>query len=105
MSAFGIVASTTQEQDQQPLVDGINEVATVANANDVVTLPAAVTDRICKVVNNGTNSCRVYCASGEYISDTLNAYTDLPAGKTLNCICYSTGKWVAFSGTFSGVSY
>lgn len=63
----GIVASTTQSQGERPLEAPYNVVATVANANDVVTLPPASAGRRCTIMNAGANTLQVYPASGDSI--------------------------------------
>lgn len=63
----GITASTTQTQGQQPLVASFNVVATVGNANDVVTLPSAAAGNVVCVMNNGANTLQVFPASGDAI--------------------------------------
>lgn len=65
----GITASTTQAQGQQPLTSRVNHVATVAFANDVVTLPEAVAGAEVVVVNRGANTLQVFPASGDDIDD------------------------------------
>jgi ABC-type amino acid transport system permease subunit len=79
----GIVASTTQTQAQSPLTAQINEVATVANANDVVTLPAAVAGRAVTIINNGANILQIFPAADDSIDDgAADASTTLAAGST-----------------------
>jgi len=63
----GITASTTQTQGQQPLTTEINVVTVVANANDVVTLPAAVAGMKIVIINHGANTLQVFPASGDAI--------------------------------------
>jgi hypothetical protein len=63
----GITASTTQTQGQQPLTKDVNEVSTCANANDVVTLPAAEAGRELVIINNGAQTLQVFPASGDAI--------------------------------------
>jgi hypothetical protein len=65
----GITASTTQTQGQQALTKTLNQVSVCANANDVVTLPAAVAGLICIVKNSGAQTLQVFPASGDKIDD------------------------------------
>lgn len=65
----GITASTTQTQGQQPLTARVSHVAVVANANDVVTLPAAVAGLEVVVLNAGANALQVFPASGDDVDD------------------------------------
>lgn len=68
-TATGITASTTQTQGQQALTARFNHVSTVANANDVVTLPAAAPGIEVIVQNSGANALQVFPASGDDIDD------------------------------------
>ena len=90
----GITASVTQTQGQQALTTTINEVSTVGNANDVVTLPAAVTGMIIYVFNNGANSMNVFPASGDNIdgagADTAVAQA---AGKNAMYVAHDATNW------------
>jgi len=62
-----VTASVTQTQGQQALVGELVVVTTVANANDVVTLPAASIGAKIKVINQGANTLQVFPASGDDI--------------------------------------
>jgi hypothetical protein len=76
-----ITASTTQTQGQQPLTKDINEISTVANANDVVTLPSAVTGSEIYVRNNGANTLQIFPASSDAIDNqAINTSVTLAAG-------------------------
>lgn len=84
-------ASTTRTQGQGALVSDICVVATCANVNDTVTLPAAVAGRHCLVINNGAQTLQVFPASG----DNLGAGLD-----TSTTIVTTSRKWfVAFDNT------
>ena len=70
-----ITASTTQTQaGGQALTRALNEVSTVANANDTVVLPTAVAGNVVTVINNGANTLRIFPFSGDAI-DGLSANT------------------------------
>lgn len=89
----GITASTTQTQGQQPLVRDINEVSTVANANDTVTLPTAIIGRHCLVINNGANTLQVFPASGDNLGAGVDTSTTVTAGSRKLFIAYDTTNW------------
>jgi hypothetical protein len=61
----GITASVTQTQGQQPLTKNLNEVATVANDDDVVTMPTAAAGGFVMVSHNGVNDLQIFPASGD----------------------------------------
>ena len=91
----GIIASTTQTQGQQPLISRVNEVAVVANANDVVTMPAAVTGISCTIINNGANSLGIFPASGDDVGTGVDTVTTLTAGSNVTFCAYNTTDWEA----------
>jgi len=90
----GIVASTTQTQGEGALVSDINEVATVANTNDTVTLPSAVTGYEIKVFNNGANVLQVFPASGDDINGTgVDTAVTQAVGDNLIYAAYDSTNW------------
>lgn len=89
----GIVASTTQTQGQQPLTTEINEVDTVANTNDTVTLPTAVAFINCVIINDGVNSVQIFPASGDDLGDGVNVATTLSAGSNIRFIAIDATNW------------
>jgi hypothetical protein len=92
----GITASTTQTQGEGALVSGVNEVSTVANANDTVTLPAAVAGRQCIVINNGANTLQIFPASGDNINTgAVDASTTAATGDNILFIAINSTKWEA----------
>ena len=74
----GITASVTQTQGQGDLESSYNEVAVVANANDVVTAPFVQEGVRLVIVNNGANVLQVFPETSD----------DLGAG--VNATCYKT---------------
>lgn len=92
-TAAGLTASTTQTQGQGALTADINEVATVANANDVRTLPAALAGRSCLVINNGANTLQVFPASGDNLGAGLNASTTITAGSRKLFVAFDSTSW------------
>lgn len=90
----GITASTTQTQvGGTALTTEINNVATVANANDTVTLPSAAAGRRCVIFNNGANTLRIYPASGDNLGTGVDTLTTLAAGSNLYLIAYDATNW------------
>lgn len=89
-----ITASTTQTQGQQALTAAANLVETVANANDVVTLPSAVDGLGCEVVNKGANTLQIFPASGDAIEGgATNASTTLAAGSAATFRAFDATDW------------
>ena len=89
----GLSASTTQSQGQGALTAEINEVATCANANDVVTLPAASAGRYCLVINNGAQTLQVFPASGDDLGAGVNTSTTITSGSRKLFIAYNATSW------------
>jgi len=77
-SLAGITAATSQVQGNGPLTNTINIVTTVANANDVVTLPDAVQGLSVTVHNRGANTLQIFPASSDAINGgSVNASVTL----------------------------
>ena len=93
----GITASTTQTQGEGALTSEINEVSTVANTNDTVTLPTAVAGLRCVVLNNGANTLQIFPASGDNINGLgVDTATTAASGDNINFIAYDSTNWEAF---------
>lgn len=90
----GITASTTQTQGQGPLTADVNEISTVANANDTVTLPAAPAySRTVRIINNGVNTLKIYPASGDDLGAGVDTSTTLAAGSNVAYTNYNATVW------------
>lgn len=89
----GLVASTTQTQGQGALTAEVNEVATVANANDTVTMPGAVAGLRVVVINNGANTLQIFPASGDDLGAGVNASITLAAGSNGMYQAYNATNW------------
>lgn len=89
----GITASTTQTQGQGALTTEINEVSTVANANDTVTLPSAVAGRKVWVFNNGANTLQIFPASGDNLGAGVDTATTVTAGNNITFVAYNNTNW------------
>lgn len=80
--ATGLTASTTQTQGGGlALTNVVNDVTTVANANDAVVLPTAAADNRTTVFNNGANVLQVFPASGDNLGNGVNASTTIDPGE------------------------
>jgi len=92
----GITASTTQTQGQQPLTTDVNEVSTVANANDVVTMPTATSySRTITIINNGANTLQIFPASGDNLGAGVDTSVTLASGSNVRYTNYNTTNWEA----------
>lgn len=90
----GITASTTQTQGQGPLTHDVNEVSTVANANDTVTLPTATSfSRTITIINNGANTLKIYPASGDNLGAGVDTSTTLASGANVRYTNYDVTNW------------
>ena len=89
----GITASTTQSQGEGALTGKINEVATVASANDTVTLPAAAAGNSCIIINNGANTLQIFPASGDNAGGGVDTAITLAAGSNLFLVAYNATNW------------
>lgn len=91
----GIAASTTQTQGQQPLTKNINEVATVANANDVVTAPSAYAGADIYITNNGANTLQIFPASGDDLGAGVDTSVTLAAGSSVHYVAIDGITWIS----------
>jgi hypothetical protein len=98
-TAGSITASTTQTQGQQALTATMNNVSTVANNNDVVTLPAAAAGVVVFIANNGANTLQVFPASGDNIDGAgVNTSRTLASGTNMQYIAHDATNWNSFRG-------
>lgn len=89
----GITASTTQTQGQGALTAEINEVSTVANTNDTVTLMTASAGKNIWIINNGANTLQVFPASGDSVGLGVNSPTTIGAGEVQLYLAYDSTNW------------
>lgn len=92
--ATGIVAGLNA-QGSVNLAAEKNVVATVASANDAVTMPEASPGARCVVINNGANSMNLYPASGDNLGAGVNTAVAVPAGTNVDFIAYDRTNWEA----------
>lgn len=90
------VASTTQSQGQTPMFASVCNVSTVSNANDVVTMPSAVSGMEVKVANNGANTLQIYPASGDDLGSGVNTSITLAAGSNATYVAIDATNWETF---------
>lgn len=98
----GITASTTQAQGQGLLTADVNEIAAVANNNDVVTLPPAVAGLKVLVINDGSNTLQIFPYSGDNLGAGVNTSVALAAGDLVTFTAYNTVNWVTKGVTGTG---
>lgn len=98
-SSASLTASTTQTQGQQALVRTVNWVGTCANANDVVTLPAAAAGLWCVVINRGAQTLQVFPASGDKVEGgATNASTTIATAKIKAFFAVDGTDWFSILG-------
>jgi len=93
LTTAGIIASTSQSQGNGALTSEINEVATVANDNDTVTMPSAATGVRCTVINNGANILQIFPASGDDLGPGANTSVKLLSGQQITYQAYDATNW------------
>jgi len=89
----GIVADTEQTQGSGGLTSQVNEIATCANANDVVTLIPAIGGRSIIVINNGAQTLQVYPFTGDDLGAGVDASTTITAGGLKRFTAYDSTNW------------
>ncbi len=89
----GVTASTTQSQGQGPITAEITEVSTVANVNDTVTAPGAVTGRLFRVFNNGANTLQIFPKSGDDLGSGVDTAVTLAAGSNVTFVAFDATNW------------
>ena len=89
----GITASVTQSQGNGVLTSTVNEVSTVALANDTVTLVAATPGRVQIIINNGVNDLQIFPASGDDLGAGANNPITLATTVNLHLVAYDSTNW------------
>ncbi len=93
-----VTANVLQSQGNTLLTGDYNNVSTVANANDVVTLPEAFAARMCFVINNGANTLQIYPSSGDDLGNGVNASTTLNPGAHAVWVAIDAVTWYQKEG-------
>lgn len=91
----GITAVNPGVQGDGELVSEVNEVSTVANANDAVTMPGAAAGRRVVIINNGANTLEIWPAVGDNCGAGVNTAVTLAAGSNVEYVAYNNGNWEA----------
>jgi len=91
----GITAGTTQTQaGGYALTKSFNEVATVANNGDAITLDIAIAADYISIKNNGANSLQIFPAAGDNFEGVAtNASVTILSGVTLYAWAQDTIVW------------
>jgi len=91
----GITASTTQSQGQQVLSANVNEIATCANANDVVTMRKAQAGAWQTIINNGAETLQIFPNVDDDLGSGANTSVTLAAGSAVTYRAYDGTNWVS----------
>ena len=89
----GITASTTQTQGNGALTADVNQISVCANANDTVTLPAAIAGRVCEIINDGAQTLQVFPASGDNLGAGVDTATTIGTGLRRTLRAYDATNW------------
>ncbi len=89
----GITASTTKSQGNGALTGRTNEVSTVANDLDTVTLPGAVAGREITIINNGVNTLQIFPALGDNLGAGVNLSSQLEINEAIEYVAYDDTNW------------
>lgn len=89
----GITAVTTGEQGDKVLTAQINEVSTVANSLDAVTLPQAIGGRTVIIINNGVNTLEIWPFSGDNAGSGTDIAITLASGSNVRLTAYNSISW------------
>ena len=89
-----VTASATQSQGQGQLTAQYNLVATVATANDVVTLPPTSRGRKCVIYNGGACDLQIFPSSGDSIGNgAADASLILPPQSSVSMHAFDGTVW------------
>jgi cytoskeletal protein CcmA (bactofilin family) len=91
--AATLTAATPGIQGDAQLSKEVNEVSTVTNTNDAITLPNAAPGREIFIINNGVNTLEIWPASGDNLGAGVNTATTLISGANITFIAYDTTNW------------
>lgn len=89
----GITASTTQTQGNGLLLSSYNEISTVANANDTVTLPSAAAGYKVLIINNGANTLQIFPNTSDNLGAGVDTATTLASGSNVTYFAYDATNW------------
>jgi hypothetical protein len=98
--ATGLTASTTQTQaGGLALTNVTNDITTVANANDAVTLPTAAANDVIKIYNNGANVLQVFPAVSDNLGEGVDASTTIDPGEFGVFTAKDVTNWISVIST------
>jgi hypothetical protein len=101
-----VTASTTQTQGQGALTAEVNNLSTVANPNDTVTLAAAEAGLCQTINNNGASTAQIFPASGDAIAGgSVDAATTLAAGSNITYCAHDGTNWEIEATSNTGGGY
>lgn len=96
----GLTAGTTQTQaGGLALTASINDVTTVANTNDAVTLITAVAQVKQTVYNNGANVLQVFPAASDNLGEGVDASTTIDPGEVGVFTAKDSTNWIGVIST------
>lgn len=95
----GITASTTQAQGQGALTAEINEISTVANPDDTVTLHAASAGITQIIINKGANTLQIFPASGDDLGSGVDVAQELESNEDVIYVAYDATTWTKVAST------
>ncbi|MEK0325358.1 MAG: hypothetical protein QQN63_06600, partial [Nitrosopumilus sp.] len=102
-----ITAGTTQTQaGGTALTAEINEVSTVANDMDAVTLPTAVAGKRCLVINNSAKRLQIFPFLGDDLGEGTNNSASLSATANIMFYAFDATDWevVDYKGATAGIT-
>jgi len=100
-----LTASVTQTQGQGALFSSYNEIGTVANANDTVTLPGAKAGSHCLIINSGANTLQIFPATSDDLGQGVNNSTTLAAGESVYFWTWDITTWHPIAGGAASAAY
>jgi len=90
---FGITASTTQTQGNGTLTANVNEISTIANNDDTVTLPIEVEGFEIVIINNGANTLKIFPPVGDDLGNGTNISTELEVNEEIKLLKLENNSW------------
>ena len=92
----GITAGTTQTAagGQDLLTAGVNEVGTVANDYDTVTLPLARAGKKIEIVNTGANRLQIFPGVGDNLGYGVNTPMNIMVNENISFVAFDSTTWV-----------
>lgn len=98
--ATGLTASTTQTQaGGLALTNVTNDITTVANPNDAVTLPTAAVNDVVKIYNNGANVLQVFPAVSDDLGSGVDASTTIDPDEFGVFTAKDSTSWISVIST------